>query len=49
MFHKIGEHEKALRSYEIAYSINPKFAEVYFNLGNLLLELNQLDHAIVNY
>ncbi|MGB7242188.1 MAG: tetratricopeptide repeat protein, partial [Sulfitobacter sp.] len=41
----LGKTELALRSYQIAIRLDPKYAEAYNHLGRLLLEQNRLDEA----
>ena len=41
-----GELEAALKAYKKALSLKPNFAEVYFNMGMVLIELGHLKEAI---
>ena len=45
----ISMPDKAIQSFENAIAIKPDYAEAYNNLGNILMELGQLDMAVENY
>ena len=42
----LGELDEAIESYREAISINPNFAEAYYNMGNVLHEQNKLLEAV---
>jgi len=44
-----GQLEGAVKMFRVAVSIEPKYAEAYFNLGSVLNSLEQKDDAIVCY
>ena len=48
-YKKIGQLEGAIKMFRIAVSLEPKYAEAYFNLASVLNSLNQKDEAEENY
>jgi len=44
-----GQLEGAAKMFQVAISINPKYAEAYFNLGVVHQALNRLEDAVVSY
>ena len=48
MLQELGEIEEAETNWKKAISIEPNYADAYFNLGIQLLELTRLDEAEVN-
>ena len=48
-YKELGELEGAAKMFEIAVSINPKYAEAHFNLGVMNQDLGRLESAIDSY
>jgi len=48
-YKELGELEGAAKMFEVAVSINPKYAEAYFNLGVIHQALNCLEDAVNSY
>jgi tetratricopeptide (TPR) repeat protein len=48
-YNERGDPAKAMWHYGEALRLNPGFAEVQYNVGNLLLAQNRLDEAIASY
>ena len=48
-YKQLGQLEGAAKMFEIAVSINPKYAEAHFNLGVMLQALDNLEAAINSY
>ena len=48
-YKELGELEGAAKMFEIAVSINPKYAEAHFNLGVMSQDLGRLEPAIDSY
>jgi tetratricopeptide (TPR) repeat protein len=46
---ELGEHQKAISSYEKAIQINPNYADAHYNLGVALQKLEQYQKAISSY
>ena len=44
-----SEYVEAIKSYEIALSIDPQNAPALYNLGNALYMVNKYDEAVVSY
>ncbi|SVD20547.1 uncharacterized protein METZ01_LOCUS373401 [marine metagenome] len=45
MYKELEEYQKAISCYEKAIQIDPNYANVYYNLGNILQELRELQKA----
>ena len=45
----LGRLDGAVKMFEIAISLNPKYAEAHFNLGCIFQDLEQKNSAIVSY
>jgi tetratricopeptide (TPR) repeat protein len=45
----MGRYYKAIENYEMALSINPKFASAWYNMGNAYAGLGIITRAIENY
>jgi tetratricopeptide (TPR) repeat protein len=45
----MGKYYKAIESYEVALSINPKFSSAWYNMGNAYSSLGIITRAIENY
>ena len=48
-YKEIGQLDGAVQMFQRAVSINPKYAEAFFNLGATLQALDQKDDAVENY
>jgi tetratricopeptide (TPR) repeat protein len=47
--HQQGRHEEALKAYDKAIQLKPEDAGLWHRLGNILLELKRLDHALLSF
>jgi tetratricopeptide (TPR) repeat protein len=45
-FKKLGDHDRAIESYEQALGLNPSDARVYFNLAMCLIQMKRNDEAV---
>lgn len=48
-YKEIGQLEGAVKMFRVAISLEPKYAEAYFNLGSVLNSLDQKDNAVECY
>jgi len=48
-YKELGQLEGAAKMFEVAVSINPKYAEAHYNLGVIHQALGRLDAAVINY
>jgi len=49
IFYNIGRHKEALASFERALALQPNNAQYWFNRGDALRELGQLENALASY
>ncbi len=45
----LTQYDEALAAYDKAVSINPNFAEAWYNRANVLLDLKKYHEAIASY
>ncbi len=45
----MGKKEEAIKQYDKAIQINPKYADAYYNKGIALSDLGKKDKAIAEY
>ena len=46
---ELGEHQKAISSYEKAIQINPNYADAHYNLGMLLFSMSDFKNGLIQY
>ncbi|MBD1912064.1 MULTISPECIES: tetratricopeptide repeat protein [unclassified Leptolyngbya] len=46
LFHRDGQFEQAIQSYQNATRVDPTFDDAYINLGLAYIQINQLDDAV---
>ncbi|MFZ2540828.1 MAG: tetratricopeptide repeat protein, partial [Gallionella sp.] len=46
---ELGQLDKAVASYRRAVALKPDYADAYYNLGNVLMDIRKLDESIASY
>ncbi|WP_252831413.1 tetratricopeptide repeat protein [Orientia tsutsugamushi] len=46
---KLGQHQEAIKKFNLAIKYQPGFAEAYMNKGDTLKQLGQREKAIKNF
>ncbi|MEO5376817.1 MAG: tetratricopeptide repeat protein [Magnetococcus sp. DMHC-6] len=49
IYNRVGAYTQALEAYNRAIQLNPDYAEVHYNLGNLLGSLGQREGSLLSY
>jgi tetratricopeptide (TPR) repeat protein len=49
IYHKLGDHEAAIKNIKRSLQTDPAYADAYYNLGNIYQDMKQLDSAIACY